>query len=120
MPSGFDAVFISNIIHSENARTNQVLFHKCYRGLGRGGIVVIKDHVMDAGLTQPAVGAVFSLYLLLTTSGRDYSFEEISGWLRESGFADIRRQALPSPPVGSAMVTPRTACLERSARKDDA
>jgi SAM-dependent methyltransferase len=109
MPAGFDAVFLSNIIHSENTRTNQALFHKCYRGLGRGGIVVVKDHVMDADLTQPAVGAVFSLYLLLTTSGRDYSFEEISGWLREAGFAAIRRQALPSPPFSSAMVTARKA-----------
>jgi hypothetical protein len=49
------------------------------------------------------------LYLLLTTSGRDYSFEEISGWLREAGFADIRRQALPSPPFSSVVVSARKA-----------
>ncbi|HZY59306.1 MAG TPA: methyltransferase, partial [Candidatus Binataceae bacterium] len=76
MPPGFDAVSLSNIIHSEDARTNRALIHTCYRGLEQAGIVIIKDHVMNADLTEPAVGAVFSLYLLLTTAGRDYSFEE--------------------------------------------
>ena len=109
MPPGFDAVFLSNIIHSEDARTNRALMHTCYRGLSQGGIVMIKDHVMNADLTQPAAGAVFSLYLLLTTSGRDYSFEEIGGWLSEAGFTGIGRQPLPSPPFSSSVVTARKA-----------
>lgn len=109
MPPGFDAVFLSNIIHSEDARTNRALMHTCYRGLSQGGIVMIKDHVMNADLTEPAAGAVFSLYLLLTTAGRDYSFEEISGWLSEAGFAGISRQPLPSPPFSSTVVTARKA-----------
>ena len=50
---------------------------------------------MNADLTQPAAGAVFSLYLLLTTPGRDYSFEEIGEWLREAGFGGISRRSCP-------------------------
>jgi SAM-dependent methyltransferase len=107
LPVGFDAAFLSNIIHSEDTPTNRALIHQCYRGLNRGGMVVIKDHVMNADLTQPATGAVFSLYLLLTTLGRDYSFEEIGGWLREAGLVDIRSQPLPSPPFSSSVVTAR-------------
>jgi SAM-dependent methyltransferase len=67
LPAGFDAIFLSNIIHSEDAPTNRALLQRCYRGLQPGGIVIIKDHIMNAGLTEPAAGALFSLYLLLTT-----------------------------------------------------
>jgi SAM-dependent methyltransferase len=107
MPAGFDAIFLSNIIHSENEQTNRALLARCYRGLRPGGMVIIKDHVMNADLTEPAAGALFSLYLLLTTLGRDYSYDEIARWLRESGFADIGCQALPSPPFTSSVVTAR-------------
>ena len=41
-------------------------------------------------LIKPAAGAVFSLYLLLTTRGRDYSFDETAGWLGGAGFIDIQ------------------------------
>jgi hypothetical protein len=107
LPAGFDAIFLSNVIHSEDEATNRALFARCYRGLQTGGMVMVKDHVMNSDLTEPAAGAIFSLYLLLTTPGRDYSFEEIVGWLRESGFADIRCRPLPSPPFSSSVVTAR-------------
>jgi SAM-dependent methyltransferase len=103
----FDAIFLSNIIHSEDARTNRALLGRCYRGLNPGGIVIIKDHIMNAALTKPAAGAIFSLYLLLTTPGRDYSFDEVAQWLRENGFDDIRCRTLPSPPFSSSLVTAR-------------
>ncbi len=107
LPAGFDAIFLSNIIHSEDEPTNRALVHRCYRRLGRGGMVLIKDHIMNAELTKPAAGAVFSLYLLLTTPGRDYSFEEVARWLREAGFGAIGCRALPSPPFSSSVVTAR-------------
>ena len=107
LPAGFDAIFLSNIIHSEDAPTNRALLQRCYRGLHPGGMVIIKDHIMNADLTEPAAGAVFSLYLLLTTPGRDYSFDEVAQWLREAGFAGIRRLALPSQRFSSSVVTGR-------------
>src|SRR5579875_195391 len=107
LPAGFDAIFLSTVIHSEDEPTNRALLQRCYRGLVRGGMVLIKDHIMNAELTEPAAGAVFSLYLLLTTAGRDYSFEEVARWLREAGFGAIDCQALPSPPFSSSVVTAR-------------
>ena len=100
-----DAVFLSNIIHSENERDNLRLMHTCCRALNPGGLVIIKDHVMDDAMTTPAAGAVFSLYLLLTTRGRDYSFTEIKRWLAQAGFATPEIISLPSPPFSSSIVT---------------
>ncbi len=107
IPGPLDVIFMSNIIHSENEETNASLMANCFRALADGGLLVIKDHIMDASLTVPAAGAVFSLYLLLTTNGRDYSFDEISRWLRDAGFVDLRMETLPSPPFTSSLVLAR-------------
>ena len=107
LPGPIDAIFMSNIIHSENEAVNAALIAKCFRALVPGGLIAIKDHIMNRDLTEPAAGAVFSLYLLLTTHGRDYSFDETSGWLDAAGFIDVKMTTLPSPPFTSSIVTAR-------------
>ncbi len=107
IPGPCGALFMSNIIHNEDETTNAELFHKCFRALESGGLMIIKDHIMNAALTAPPSGAIFALYLLLTTRGRDYSFDEVSDWLGDAGFVDIQLEALPSPPFTSSMVLAR-------------
>ena len=107
IPGPLDVIFMSNIIHSEDEGENLLLIAKCFRARAPGGLLVIKDHIMDPELTRPPVGAVFSLYLLLTTKGRDYSFDEVTKWLRGASFSDITLNALPSPPFSSSMVLAR-------------
>ena len=107
IPGPCGALFMSNIIHNEDETDNAQLFRKCFRALEPGGMMIVKDHIMNADLTQPTSGAIFALYLLLTTRGRDYSFDEVSRWLGDAGFVDIRHEALPSPPFTSSMVTAR-------------
>jgi hypothetical protein len=95
---------MSNIIHSETEETNATLIRKCFDALSHGGRLIVKDHIMNGELTHPPAGAVFALYLLLTTHGRDFSFDEVCSWMREAGFRDIEELALPSPPFTSSMV----------------
>jgi hypothetical protein len=104
LPQGTDAIFMSNIIHSEAEETNAALMKKCFDALSPGGMLIVKDHIMNRELTHPAAGAVFALYLLLTTHGRDFSFDEICWWMRDAGFSDIEERALPSPPFTSSIV----------------
>lgn len=104
LPRGTDAIFMSNIIHSENEATNAALIKKCFDALSSGGMLIVKDHIMNRELTQPAAGAVFALYLLLTTPGRDFSFDEICSWVCDAGFRDVEERALPSPPFTSSMM----------------
>jgi hypothetical protein len=107
LPGPADAVFMSNIVHSEQEADNTHLMARCFDAISPGGLIVLKDHVMNLELTDPRAGAVFSLYLLLTTRGRDYSFDEIAGWLSAAGFIDTKMQRLPSPPFTSSLVTAR-------------
>lgn len=107
LPGPADVVFMSNIIHSEDEAANSALVAKCFRVLNPGGLLIIKDHIMDDALIEPAAGAVFALYLLLTTPGRDYSFGEVSRWLRAAGFGAIQIETLPNPPFTSSIVSAR-------------
>jgi SAM-dependent methyltransferase len=107
IPGPLDVIFMSNIIHSEDERINADLVAKCFRALAPGGLLIIKDHIMNAAMTEPRAGAVFSLYLLLTTHGRDYSFDEVCGWLRNAGFTGIIQRGLPAPAFTSSLVIAR-------------
>ncbi|HLX37417.1 MAG TPA: methyltransferase, partial [Candidatus Binataceae bacterium] len=104
LPRGAETIFMSNIIHSENEETNAALMRKCFDALDAGGMLIVKDHIMNRALTEPAAGAVFSLYLMLTTHGHDFSFDEVCSWMEAAGFRDIEQRALPAPPFTSSMV----------------
>jgi SAM-dependent methyltransferase len=106
IPHGFDVAFLSNIIHSEDVGTNQHLMKSVYEALNTGGMLVIKDHILNEDLTNPAVGAIFSITMLLSTNGRDYSFKEVSKWLEKAGFKHIEWKKLPRP-LESSLITAR-------------
>jgi hypothetical protein len=104
IPGHYDLIFLSNIIHGESYDENQRLMAKLYANLSAGGRVVVKDHILDPTRTQPPVGAIFSLLMLLTTqSGRCYGFDEIKTWLENAGFHRVTQIDLP-PPLTSSLV----------------
>ena len=66
--------------------------------------MIIKDHILGVNRAEPAVGAIFSLLMLLTTDGgRCYSFAEIEGWMNQAGLNCVERVDLP-PPMTSSLV----------------
>ena len=95
LPKGFDLVFLSAIIHSNSAETNQALVKKCYSSLNTDGKIVIQDWIMNDAKTEPVQGAIFSINMLVGVEGGDcYSENEVSTWMRKTGFIDIRRVVL--------------------------
>jgi len=103
----YDVVFLSNIIHAESYEQNQSLIAKLYNVVRAGGHLIIKDHMLERNRTDPPVGAIFSLLMLLTTvSGRCYGFDEVKSWMENAGFTDVRQIALPAP-LNSALVLGR-------------
>lgn len=104
IPGEYDIVFLSNIIHAEDAELNALLMAKLHGALVEGGRIIIKDHILNETHTHPASGAVFALLMLLTTErGKCYSFTEVKGWLETAGFHDIHEVPLP-PPLTSSLV----------------
>jgi hypothetical protein len=104
IPGRYDVILLSNIIHGEGERANELLVRKLVSNLQSGGRFVVKDHILDESLASPPVGAVFSLLMLLTTiSGRCYSFNEIRLWMERANLSQVQKLDLP-PPFTSSLV----------------
>ena len=94
----YDMVLLSSIIHSMDEEENHFLLNRAKEALNPGGLLVIRDFLVDASHTEPQQAAVFAVNMLVNTrGGRTYSYEEISGWLKELGFLNIEWKDLDGP-----------------------
>ncbi len=97
LPSGFDLVFLSAIIHSNSFETNAALIKKCFNALNAGGKILIQDWIMNNDRTQPASGAIFAINMLVgTESGDCFTEQEVSNMLHDAGFKNISRKEFES------------------------
>ena len=91
LPHGSDLALLSAIIHQNSPAQNVELFQKLYRALVPGGVLLIRDHIMDESRTKPPAGALFALNMLAVTEGGDtYTFEEVKGALQQAGFNNVK------------------------------
>jgi predicted O-methyltransferase YrrM len=91
MPKGCDLALLSAIIHQNSPKQNLDLFRNVHQALDRGGVLLIRDHIMDDSRIHPPDGAIFALNMLLNTDGGDtYTFSEVMEALEEAGFVDIK------------------------------
>jgi len=94
---GYDLVFMSAIIHINSPEENQLLIRKGAEALNPGGKLVILDHIMNEDRTQPPVGAVFALNMLVGTfHGDTYTEKEIGSWMQDAGLSEIVMKVTPS------------------------
>jgi predicted O-methyltransferase YrrM len=108
IPGHYDAIFLSNIVHGENFQKNETLIAKLASCLNPCGRIVIKDHILADSRAEPAVGAIFSLLMLLTTDGgRCYSFTEIAAWMKNAGLAHVKQIDFPAPLTSSLVIGQR-------------
>ncbi len=92
LPSGFDLVFLSAIIHSNSLEINRDLIRKCYGSLNKNGRIVIQDWIMNNDRTQPTSGAIFAINMLVGTEAGDcFTEEEVTAILNAAGFQNITR-----------------------------
>jgi SAM-dependent methyltransferase len=92
LPEGCDVALLSAIIHQNSPDQNIDLYRNINKALLPGGTLMIRDHIMDEGRTQPPAGAIFAINMLVATEGGDtYTFLEVKEGLQKAGFTDIRQ-----------------------------
>jgi ubiquinone/menaquinone biosynthesis C-methylase UbiE len=92
LPTGYDLVFLSAIIHSNSPQHNQALFNRVSRSLNPGGRIVISDFIMNDDRVSPAFGAFFALNMLVNTpEGDTYTEQEVKEWIAKAGMSFIER-----------------------------
>jgi len=91
LPSGADLAWVSAIVHQNSRAQNRKLFAKVFSALEPGGMILIRDIVMDASRTRPEAGAMFAVNMLVNTSGGGtFTFGELRDDLSAAGFSKIR------------------------------
>ncbi len=89
--SGHNVATLGHILHSEGAERGKALLAKTFHALASGGTIAIAEFLVNSERTGPMNGLIFAVNMLVNTDcGDTFSFEEIAGWLREAGFADVR------------------------------
>ncbi|MBE0643316.1 MAG: methyltransferase domain-containing protein [Bacteroidetes bacterium] len=97
LPSGYDIVFLSAIVHSNAPEENALLIRKCAAALNPGGVVIVQDFIMDDDRVHPPHGALFSLNMLVATErGDTFTEGEVRGWMEAAGLTDVVRRDTPS------------------------
>lgn len=89
---------LGHILHSEGRDRSRRLLKKAFDALAAGGTIAIMEFLVEADRSGPPRALLFAVNMLVhTEAGDTFSFEEISGWLREAGFIKPRLLKVPGP-----------------------
>jgi SAM-dependent methyltransferase len=102
--TGYDVALVFNIVHGLTPEANLDLFRKIKASLNPGGQLVILEQLTGVAPLplMDTVVHILSVSFFHVLGGQVYTFEDISGWLREAGFRDIRRKNILK--VGGALI----------------
>ena len=81
-----DLAFLSQVIHSESPARNRHLLRRLHGVLAPGGLLVVRENLVEEGRTSPAPAALFAVNMLaMTHDGRTYTEGEVARWGAEAG-----------------------------------
>jgi 16S rRNA G1207 methylase RsmC len=93
--SGYDLVFISQIVHSLSIDGARALIAKAQDALAPKGRIAIHEFLLGKDRAHPVPAALFSVNMLVNTAeGRSYTSAEMREWLTNAGFKAVRIKSL--------------------------
>ncbi len=94
----YDAIWLSHILHGEGPDACRMMVRKAADALEPDGMILIHEFILRNSADGPLFPALFSLNMLLGTSGgRAYTEKQISEILDDAGIKDIHRIAAETP-----------------------
>lgn len=96
--TGYDVATLGHILHSEGEAKSRRLLRKVFDALASQGTIAIAEFLVNPDRTGPVGSLMFAANMLVNTDeGDTYSFEEISHWLKDVGFTEMRLLDVPGP-----------------------
>jgi len=89
-PQGFDGVLLSNILHDWDLPTCRTLTSRAFEALQGGGRIFIHEALLNDSRDGPPTTAAFSLQMLLSTRGQQFTFAELASMLQAAGFVNVQ------------------------------
>ena len=94
----FDVVWLSHILHGESFENARKIVRKAVSALEPGGLIIIHEFILNNTMDGPLFPALFSLNMLLGTSGgQAYSEEQLITMLEDAGVGNFQRIYFDSP-----------------------
>lgn len=92
IPSRFDVIWYSNVLHIYGAEQNRSLFRRLRGALNPGGRLIIQDAFLhDKEGLHPADASLFAVTMLLfTEQGNTYSIRDTASWLQQAGYTAVK------------------------------
>jgi len=88
----YDVAWLSHNLHGENPEDAERVVAHAVSALKPGGLVFIHEFILNNDKTGPLFPALFSINMLLGTSGgRAYSEQELLTLLEKNGVVDVKR-----------------------------
>ena len=76
-------------MHQHDRGGNRELFAKVRRAIEPDGVIVVRDVVMRPDRTEPVMGALFAINMLVNTdSGATFTYQELADDMMTAGFID--------------------------------
>ena len=86
--TGYDFIWISQILHSHDEQQCQVIIAKAVAALAPGGTLAIQDFYLNADGASPTGAAMFGVHMLaVTPGGRAYTHTEVAAWMQAAGLS---------------------------------
>ena len=90
--SGYDLIFISNILHIYSLTEGRHILRKCFQALPPGGRVAVNDFFLNEDRSGPLSSLLFAINMLVRTkAGAAYTFHEVEEVLTDAGFTGLQR-----------------------------
>ncbi len=92
-PTGYDAIFFSNIFHDWTDDVCRDLARKAFAALPSGGSIYVHEVLLDDAGTGPLSAAAFSVQMLMATQGRQFTYAELRDFLQSAGFRGVKESS---------------------------
>jgi len=98
VPTGFDAAWLSHILHGEGPEGCAVILQQAVAALEPDGMLLVQEFILDDTMDGPLFPALFSLNMLLgTPQGQAYSQGQLEAMMHAAGLSSIHRLELDLP-----------------------
>jgi cyclopropane fatty-acyl-phospholipid synthase-like methyltransferase len=82
----YDFIFLSNLVHAYSNDSNRRLVTRLAGSLVPGGLMCIKDFLLEPDRTAPPWAAVFAVNMLVNSEEGDcYTVDEVKQWFQAAG-----------------------------------
>jgi precorrin-6B methylase 2 len=104
----FDAVLISNTLHTLGPQRSRRLLRRCRDLVRPGGRLIVQAQFLNDDRISPRWPTLLSMIQRVTTpEGRNHSLGETVAWIEEAGFGDVEHVRFSAWNTNSALVARR-------------